>query len=70
MARHTLTDKDGNVIAAWCGDPLDDEGQAAMVALVDAVRRHHEQQDPDGTLGARQEAAIARIRERVRSLRG
>ncbi len=70
MTRQSLRDGDGTVVAAWCGEPLDEAGTEAMRALVEAARRYHATQDPDGTLGERQAAAVERIRARVRQIRG
>lgn len=70
VERQIIRDDDGEVAAAYCGQPLDEEGQAAMLDLVAAARRRMEADDPDGTLGERQAAAIERIRERARRLRG
>lgn len=62
-----IRDASGEVVAiARVSDDLTDEGRAALTALVEAVRRD---MDADPSIGARQEAAIARVRERVR-LRG
>ncbi len=69
MTRQVLRDDDGTVVAAWCGEPLDEAGTEAMRALVDAARRYHAMQDPDGVLAERQAAAVERIRARVRRMR-
>lgn len=66
--RQIIHDDSGEVAAAYCGQPLDVQGRAAMLDLVAAVRRRMEAEDPDGTLGARQAAATARIRNRARKL--
>ncbi len=66
MTRQYLYDDDGNVIAAWCGEPLDERGQEAMRALVAAALKDFGD-DPD--LVRRQHEAVARIRERNRRLR-
>lgn len=65
-----ILDEDGNVVGSYRGLPMDKAGQKALLALVRAVIRDHEGQDPDGAVAARQEAAIARVRERSRRLRG
>ncbi len=69
MTRHVITDDDWNVVAAYCGQELDEAGQAAMRNVVAAALRHHAAQDPDGGLGRRQAEKIAAVRERVRRLR-
>ncbi|GGN39799.1 transcription elongation GreA/GreB family factor [Actinoplanes campanulatus] len=71
-----VVDADGQVIAhAHVSPDLDERGQQALVSVVEAVRRlaaEEEAADPEGAAekGRRQEAAIARIRERVRRARG
>jgi hypothetical protein len=63
--RQVVRDDAGEVAAVYCGQPLDEEGRAAMLDLVAAARRRMAAEDPEGTLGARQAAATARIRSRV-----
>ncbi len=60
-----ITDDDGNVVAAYCGQELDEAGQAAMRNVVAAALRHHAAQDPDGELGRRQAEKIAAVRKRA-----
>jgi hypothetical protein len=62
--RQVVRDDAGEVAAVYCGQPLDEEGRAAMLDLVAAARRRMAAEDPEGTLGARQAAAIERIRSR------
>lgn len=64
--RQIIRDENGEVAAAYCGEPLDEAGRAAMLELVSAVRRRMDAEDPDGTFGQRQADAIARIRDRAR----
>lgn len=64
--RQIIRDDDGGVAAAYCGEPLDDRGRAAMLALVAAARRRMQAEDPDGTLGQRQAEKLASIRARAR----
>ncbi len=66
MTRQFIRDDDGNVIAAWCGEPLDERGQEAMRALVAAALKDFGD-DPDRA--RRQQEAAARIRARNRWLR-
>lgn len=70
MTRHVIRDDDGNVIASYCGEELDERGQRAMRALVAAALRDFGDQDADGELAARQARKIAEVRERARRLRG
>ncbi len=62
MGRHAITDDDGNVIAAYCGEELDERGQQAMRALVAAHRRATMPDYPDPPLtddeGAERDALI------------
>lgn len=62
--RQIIRDDDGGVAAAYCGEPLDERGRAAMLDLVAAARRRMAEEDPDGLMGERQAAAIARLRAR------
>lgn len=64
--RQIIRDESGEVAAAYCGEPLDETGRAAMLEVVAAARRRMEAEDPDGTLGQRQAEAIALIRDRAR----
>lgn len=67
-----LLDDDGQIIAvARVSDDITDEGRAALRSLVDAARRQFEADlAADPSIGERQAASIARIRERNRRLRG
>ena len=67
---HLVYGEDGTVIASYHGQPLDERGVEAMRALVAAARRLADEQDPDGLMAERQAAAIERVRERARRLRG
>lgn len=70
-----VTDDAGEVIAhARVSPELDEEGRRALLALVEAARRHMAERDaadPEAAAerGRRQQAAIARVRARA-GLRG
>lgn len=69
--QHLIDPATGEVLAAWCGEPLDDAGQAAMRDLVAAAHRLMDAMPPDerAELERRQEASRVRIRERLNRLR-
>ena len=71
-----VTDKSGEVIARARVSPgLGEDGMRALRALITAAKRMQAERDAADPVGAaertrRQQEAIARIRERVRRLRG
>lgn len=72
MRCEVITDDSGEVIAVARVSPdLSETGRAALMELIAAARRQFEaDMAADPTIAERQAAAMARIRERSRRLRG
>lgn len=66
MIREVIRDPDtGEILAACCvRQPLTDDERAAIAELVKYARKKHEEDPEREAKDARQDAAMARIRER------
>jgi hypothetical protein len=64
-------DESSALTAVVHGSPdMSDATRAALAELVEAAKRRFAEDDADGQISARQEAAMERVRERNRRLRG
>jgi hypothetical protein len=63
VTRHTIRDDDGNWVATYCGEPLEESGQQAIRALISAALRDIGEQDPDAVVAERQQQKTAEVRD-------